>query len=182
MPPIITSGPGTEHCNISLTHTIKGESNQEAHTELGSLYRDLAITSGVARASTLAKGANVLRKRYKLGVLAEDPDPTCFTKIGRHTRILSPKITEYLIHLRFPPRYSPPHRLSPSINTTRFAPLHSFTPYCTLSHTAYIALVCSRAHFRRPLTSVLWLQTFRRTLQSPTPDVSELFDVVIALG
>ncbi|KZV28936.1 laccase-15-like [Dorcoceras hygrometricum] len=55
----------------------------------------------------------------------------------------SPKITEYLARPRFPPRYTPLHRLSPSIKyTTRFAPLYSFTHFCTLLHTAYS---CSRS-------------------------------------
>ncbi|KZV19390.1 hypothetical protein F511_04251 [Dorcoceras hygrometricum] len=37
-----------------------------------------------------------------------------------------------------------------------------------------------RTHLRRPLTSVLWLQEYARTLQSPTSDVPEVLDVVTA--
>ncbi|KZV16581.1 putative alpha,alpha-trehalose-phosphate synthase [Dorcoceras hygrometricum] len=62
---------------------------------------------------------------------------------GFHLR--STKITEYLARPRFPPRCPPLHRLSPSINTTRFVSLYSFTHSCTLLHTVIFALALSRA-------------------------------------
>ncbi|KZV21908.1 hypothetical protein F511_05598 [Dorcoceras hygrometricum] len=58
------------------------------------------------------------------------------------------------------PRYAPLHRLSPSINISIGG--------------------ASPDTLRRPLTSYSWLQTSRRsTIQSPSPGVPEILDVVV---
>ncbi|KZV51685.1 ferredoxin-5, chloroplastic-like [Dorcoceras hygrometricum] len=61
----------TEHYNTNRIYIIKVKSNEK-------LIRVFATSSGVARALALSRGANSLRKRSKLGVSSEDPDPTLY--------------------------------------------------------------------------------------------------------